>query len=59
MYRMRIFNLKRYINNYFRRYISMIANNYDPNENIRQFIDMEEETSRELQKYIYETLILM
>jgi len=52
--RMRIFNLKRYINNYFRRYISMIANMHDPTEHIKQLLDVEEDTSRELQKFIYD-----
>jgi len=53
-YRMRIFNLKRYINNYFRKYISMISNNHDPIERIREIEDMDDETSREMQRYIYD-----
>lgn len=52
--RMRINNLKRYINNYFRRYISTVSNMFNPAENIKQIMDMEEEKSRELQKYIYD-----
>jgi len=52
--RMRIYNLKNYINNYFRRYLSNLANNYDPGEHIKVISDIDEEKSRELQKYIYE-----
>lgn len=53
-FRMRISNLKKYFNNYFRRYISIVANMYDPTEHIKQIVDIEEATSRELQKYIFD-----
>jgi hypothetical protein len=52
--RMKIYNLKKYINQYFRRYLSMIQNKFDPTEHIRKLEDMDESISKELQKYIYE-----
>jgi len=52
--RQKIFNLKKYINNYFRRYISMVSNMYDPNEHIKEILDVEEATSRDIQKFIFE-----
>jgi len=52
--RMKIYNLKKYINQYFRRYLSMIQHKFDPTEHIRRLEDMEEQTSKEIQKYIYE-----
>jgi hypothetical protein len=52
--RMKIYNLKKYINQYFRRYLSMIQNRFDPTEHIRRLEDMEEQTSKDMQKYIYE-----
>jgi hypothetical protein len=52
--RMKIYNLKKYINQYFRRYLSMIHNRFDPTEHIRRLEDMDEQTSKDLQKYIYE-----
>jgi hypothetical protein len=52
--RMKIYNLKKYINQYFRRYLSMIKNKFDPTEHIQRLEDMEEQTSKEIQKYIYE-----
>jgi hypothetical protein len=52
--RMKIYNLKKYINQYFRRYLSMIQHRFDPTEHIRRLEDMEEQTSKDIQKYIYE-----
>lgn len=52
--RMKIYNLKKYINQYFRRYLSMIQHKFDPTEHIRRLEDMEEQTSKDIQKYIYE-----
>lgn len=52
--RNKIMNLKRYINNYFRRYLSMIQNRFDPTEHIQRLEEMDESTSKDLQKYIYE-----
>lgn len=52
--RLRISNLKRFINNYFRRYLSMVQNMYDPTEHIKRLEDMDEATSKELQKFMYE-----
>jgi hypothetical protein len=51
---MKIYNLKKYINQYFRRYLSMIQNRFDPTEHIRRLEDMDEQTSKDIQKYIYE-----
>jgi hypothetical protein len=52
--RMKIFNLKKYINQYFRRYLSMIQHRFDPTEHIRRLEDMDEAVSKDIQKYIYE-----
>ena len=52
--RMKIYNLKKYINQYFRRYLSMIQHRFDPTEHIKRLEDMDEATSKDLQKYIYE-----
>jgi hypothetical protein len=52
--RMKIFNLKKYINQYFRRYLSMIQHQFDPTEHIRRLEDMDEAVSKDIQKYIYE-----
>jgi hypothetical protein len=52
--RMKIYNLKKYINQYFRRYLSMIQHKFDPTDHIRRLEDMEEQTSKDIQKYIYE-----
>jgi len=52
--RMKIYNLKKYINQYFRRYLSMIQHKFDPTEHIHRLDDMDESISKELQKYIYE-----
>jgi hypothetical protein len=52
--RMKIYNLKKYINQYFRRYLSMIQHKFDPTEHIRRLEDIEETTSKDIQKYIYE-----
>ena len=52
--RMKIYNLKKYINQYFRRYLSMIQHKFDPTEHIRRLEDMEESVSKEIQRYIYE-----
>jgi hypothetical protein len=51
-YRMRINNLKNYINNYFRKYIAMIANNYNPTDYVQAIKGMDDESSREVQKFI-------
>lgn len=57
-YRMRIFNLKRIINNYFRRYISVVANNFDPDptrgKKFEKIMDVETDVSIEIQKFISE-----
>jgi hypothetical protein len=52
--RMKIYNLKKYINQYFRKYLSMIQHKFDPTEHIRKLEDMDENLSKEIQKYIYE-----
>ena len=52
--RMKIYHLKQYINNYFRRYLSMIQNKFDPTEHIKKLDYIDEYISKELQKYIYE-----
>jgi hypothetical protein len=52
--RMKIYNLKKYINQYFRKYLSMIQNKFDPTEHIRKLEDMDDNMSKEIQKYIYE-----
>lgn len=52
--RMKIYNLKKYINQFFRRYLSMIQHKFDPTEHIRRLEDIDESISKELQKYIYE-----
>jgi len=52
--RMKIYNLKKYINQYFRRYLSMIQNKFDPTEHIRRLEDIEEAQSKDIQRYIYE-----
>ena len=53
-YRMRINNLKNYINNYFRKYIAMVANNHNPTDFVTKITGMDDETSREVQKSIVE-----
>ena len=53
-HRERIHHLKIIINQYFRRYMSIIANEYDIVENIKEIPDMESEFSIEIQKYIYD-----
>lgn len=52
--RMKIYNLKKYINQYFRRYLSMIQHRFDPTDHIRRLEDIDESISKEIQKYIYE-----
>lgn len=53
-HRERIHHLKIIINQYFRRYMSIVANEYDVVENIKEIPDMESEFSIEIQKYIYD-----
>jgi hypothetical protein len=53
-HRERIHHLKIIINQYFRRYMSIIANQYDVVENIKEIPDMDTEFSIEIQKYIYD-----
>ena len=52
-YRIITGNLRKYINQYFRKYISMISNQYDPTEHISEIEDVDHDTSRELQGFIY------
>ena len=52
-YRIRIYNLKNYINLYFRKYISIISNNYNPNDNIKSIESMSDIDSKEIQIAIY------
>lgn len=54
IHRERIHHLKIIINQYFRRYISIISNEYDVVENIKEIPDIESEFSIEIQKYIYD-----
>jgi len=52
--RSRVHNLKNYINNYFRRYISLISNSFDPSdaEHLKEIKDVDSLTSREIQRFI-------
>ena len=53
-HRERIHHLKIIINQYFRRYMSIVSNQYDVVENIKEIPDMDTEFSIEIQKYIYD-----
>ena len=52
--RHRISNLKIIINQYFRRYISIIANQHDITDHIKEIPDIDNDISIEIQKYIYD-----
>ena len=52
-YREKINNLKNYINQYFRKYISMVINHYDYTDYIDKIKDVTDEISKEIQKFIY------
>ena len=54
IHRERIHHLKIIINQYFRKYMSIISNEYDIVENIKEIPDIESEYSIEIQKYIYD-----
>ena len=53
MLRTKVYNLRRFINNYFRRYISMVQNMFNPIEHITRLEDMDESISKDLQKYMF------
>ena len=53
-YRMRTNNIKNYINNFFRKYISMVSNYFDPTDYIQKIKGLDDIQSKEVQKYIYE-----
>lgn len=53
MYLKRIQNLVKYINNYFRKFISIVANNFDRNLYMRAFDRLSEKDRQDMQEFMF------